>query len=87
MRNSWLAQSYRMVGVFQAFYRAAMKKSANLLGCALLFLGAIWTFQGIGVVGGSFMTGQSLWVWIGLLTMLAGVALLIWINRRRRPKP
>ena len=76
-----------MAGWLRAFYRAEMKKSANLLGCALLFLGAIWAFQGIGVVGGSFMTGQTRWVWIGLLTMLVGVALLIWINQRRRPKP
>ena len=70
-----------------AFYRVDMKKSANLLGCALLFLGAIWTFQGFGVVGGSFMTGQIRWVWIGILTMLTGLGLLIWINLRRRPKP
>ena len=75
-----------MVNDPQAFYRDDMKKSANLLGCALLFLGAIWIFQGIGVVGGSFMTGQSRWVWIGALTMLAGIALMVWVNRRRRPK-
>ena len=76
-----------MVGSAETVYRAAMKTSLNLLGSALLFLGVIWTFQGVGVVGGSFMTGQSLWVWIGLLTMVVGIALIIWINRRRRPKP
>ena len=62
-----------MVGEPQAFYRADMKKSANLLGCALLFLGAIWAFQGIGVVGGSFMTGRRLWLVIGIVLVVLGV--------------
>lgn len=39
----------------------------------LIFLGALWALQGAGYVGGSFMTGASQWLYIGLLTMAAGL--------------
>ncbi|MEI9419152.1 hypothetical protein [Mesorhizobium sp. Cs1321R2N1] len=53
----------------------------NLLALIVLAMGALWSLQGIGVVGGSFMTGQSQWLYIGLAAMLAGVAGLVWANR------
>ncbi|WP_158886645.1 hypothetical protein [Amycolatopsis anabasis] len=38
-------------------------------------IGVIWVLQGIGVLGGSFMTGQKLWFLIGLGVLLVGVVL------------
>ncbi|GLQ80638.1 hypothetical protein GCM10007881_41570 [Mesorhizobium huakuii] len=58
-----------------------MRLSKNLLALIVLAVGAVWSLQGIGVVGGSFMTGQSQWLYIGLVTMLVGLAGLVWANR------
>ena len=38
-------------------------------------MGGVWTLQGIGVLPGSFMTGQTFWAVAGLLTLVAGAAL------------
>ncbi|HKS47898.1 MAG TPA: hypothetical protein VJT49_22855 [Amycolatopsis sp.] len=54
-----------------------MKTWLPLVGGALLVLvGAVWTFQGAGVLPGSFMSGQKLWFLIGLLAAIAGFVLL-----------
>lgn len=60
-----------------------MKLSKNLLALIALAIGALWSLQGVGVVGGSFMTGQSQWLYIGLVTMLVGLVGLVWANRSR----
>ncbi len=44
-------------------------------GVVLLLLGLVWALQGAGVIGGSFMTGQTLWLVIGVVVALAGLAL------------
>ncbi|CDX63044.1 conserved exported hypothetical protein [Mesorhizobium plurifarium] len=54
-----------------------------VLALIVLGLGALWSLQGLGLVGGSFMTGQTRWLYIGLLTMLVGVLGLRWANRSR----
>jgi hypothetical protein len=48
-----------------------------------LAIGALWSLQGLGVVGGSFMTGQSQWLYIGIVTMLVGLLGLGWASRSR----
>ncbi|MER9605588.1 hypothetical protein [Mesorhizobium sp. M0140] len=58
-----------------------MRLTKNLLALIVLAVGALWSLQGIGVVGGSFMTGQSQWLYIGVVTMLVGLAGLVWANR------
>ncbi|WP_181165989.1 MULTISPECIES: hypothetical protein [unclassified Mesorhizobium] len=58
-----------------------MRLTKNLLAMIVLAMGALWSLQGNGVVGGSFMTGQSQWLYIGLAAMLAGLAGLVWANR------
>jgi hypothetical protein len=45
-------------------------------------LGGLWTQQGPGLVGGSFMTGSRLWLVIDLPLVIAELALLL--RRRRR---
>ncbi|GLZ35091.1 hypothetical protein Lesp02_72780 [Lentzea sp. NBRC 105346] len=47
------------------------------LGLLLALVGAVWTFQGLGYLEGSFMTGQKLWTAIGLLCVGGGLWLLV----------
>ncbi|WP_181167942.1 hypothetical protein [Mesorhizobium sp. B2-4-19] len=58
-----------------------MRLTKNLLALIVLAVGAVWSLQGIGVIGGSFMTGQPQWLYIGLVAMLLGLAGLVWANR------
>ena len=60
-----------------------MRLMRNLLALIVLAIGLLWSLQGIGLVPGSFMTGQSQWLCIGLLTMLVGLVGLGWANRSR----
>ena len=60
-----------------------MSRSLRLVaGVLMVLLGGLWTLQGFGVVGGSFMTGSTTWLVIGLVVLFAGIALL---SRRGRP--
>lgn len=54
-----------------------------VLALIVLGLGALWSLQGLGLVGGSFMTGRTQWLYIGLVTMLVGIVGLRWANRSR----
>lgn len=52
---------------------------ARLIGGPLLCLvGAVWFLQGIGLFGGSAMTDERQWAYIGGVAVLAGVAILTW---------
>jgi LPXTG-motif cell wall-anchored protein len=57
---------------------------ARIVGVLLVLLGGLWTLQGFGLVGGSFMTGSTTWLVIGLVLVAAGIALLK--RRRRTPR-
>jgi hypothetical protein len=62
-----------------------MNRSVTLvLGGILVVIGLIWFFQGIGVLGGSVMSGVALWAVIGPIVAIAGAALIL---RGRRQKP
>lgn len=54
-----------------------------VLGVVLVVVGAVWTLQGLGVVGGSFMTGATIWAVIGPVTALAGLGVAVTGLRRR----
>ena len=47
-----------------------------------MLMGGIWFLQGINVLPGSFMTGQTKWAVYGALSLLVGVALVIAGYRR-----
>jgi hypothetical protein len=53
-----------------------------VLGAALVLMGLLWTGQGLGWIGGSPMTGVSLWAVLGPLVALAGVVLVVRGSRR-----
>lgn len=63
-----------------------MKRGVNVLAVLLLLLGLIWFLQGIGLLQGSFMTGQTQWLLIGLVLLVIGAGLLYGSNRRRPPR-
>ena len=47
------------------------------IAIVLILVGVVWFLQGIGVVGGSFMSGDALWAVIGVVCVVVGVALLV----------
>jgi hypothetical protein len=49
----------------------------------MVLVGALWTFQGLGYVEGSAMTGERTWSVIGPIVAGLGVALLIVIAGRK----
>ncbi|HMJ19345.1 MAG TPA: hypothetical protein VK478_13215 [Gemmatimonadaceae bacterium] len=60
-----------------------MRIVLNVLGVLCLLLGCIWILQGINILPGSFMTGQTKWAIYGGILVVAGIGLLISANRRR----
>lgn len=56
---------------------------ALALGVVLLFVGALWTLQGLGYVGGSPMTGVTFWAVVGPLVALLGLLLAVLGGRKR----
>ena len=57
------------------------------LGAILGLVGLVWIGQGAGLIPGSFMTGQLLWLALGIVCLLLGLALILAPGRRRaRPR-
>jgi hypothetical protein len=50
----------------------------------MVLVGALWTGQGLGWIGGSSMSGESSWAIIGPIVAGLGVALFIVIIGRAR---
>ena len=55
-------------------------------GSLITVAGVVFTLQGVGVIGGSFMSGTTTWAILGPVIALAGRALVI-AGLRRRPAP
>ncbi len=53
-------------------------------GAVLAVVGVVWIGQGLGAIGGSFMTGEAVWAVIGAVCVLFGLALARggWRDRR-----
>jgi hypothetical protein len=48
----------------------------RVIGVLVIVVGAVWFFQGIDVLGGSFMSGQIFWAVVGLPMVVIGLAIL-----------
>jgi uncharacterized membrane protein HdeD (DUF308 family) len=55
----------------------------NVLAVLCLLIGCVWILQGINILPGSFMTGQTKWAIYGCIMAVVGIGLLISANRRR----
>jgi len=53
----------------------------SVVGVLLALIGCVWFLQGINVLPGSFMTGQTKWAVYGVITLVIGLA-VFWFSRR-----
>jgi hypothetical protein len=60
-----------------------MRTLSLVAGGLGVLVGAVWILQGSGVLPGSFMTGQRMWLIIGIIVAIVGLALAY--NGIRRP--
>jgi hypothetical protein len=44
------------------------------VGGLIAFIGVIWTLQGLGFIGGSVMSGVTLWAVVGPVVIVVGTA-------------
>jgi hypothetical protein len=56
----------------------------TVAGVVLALLGLLWFLQGVGVIGGSFMSGEPVWAIIGLVLLLLAARLLVEALRGNR---
>lgn len=61
-----------------------MKIVLNIVGALLVFIGTVWFLQGINILPGSFMTGQTRWAVRGGIAVVAGIILLVSANRKKQ---
>jgi hypothetical protein len=65
-----------------------MRWSLMLVGALAMVAGAVWTLQGLDLLGGSPMSGNRIWAVVGPVVAVVGVALLAaGVRRRGRPGP
>jgi hypothetical protein len=63
-----------------------VKRLLTGIGIALILFGVIFGLQGLGVIGGSAMSGKTTWAVIGPLMALVGIALVVGGGRRSGPQ-
>ena len=57
-----------------------------VVGGLIFLMGGVWLLQGIGVLPGSFMTGQAFWAVMGVILLAVGGVMIfaaLRMNRRR----
>ena len=47
-----------------------------VVGVIAILIGLVWIGQGVGAIGGSFMSGEAVWAVIGVIVVLFGLALI-----------
>jgi hypothetical protein len=64
-----------------------MKIVLNIIGVLIALMGIVWFLQGINVLPGSFMTGQSQWAVFGSGAVIVGAGVIFYANRLGRNPP
>jgi hypothetical protein len=62
-----------------------MRSVIRIVAVLLIVFGCVWFLQGINILPGSFMTGQTRWAVYGGIAVVVGIGLLFGA-RRRTPK-
>jgi hypothetical protein len=58
----------------------------RIVGLLLVIVGCVWFLQGINILPGSFMTGQTRWAVFGGIAVVVGIVTLIGAAKRRTLK-
>lgn len=56
-----------------------------VIGMLAVAVGLVWTLQGLNVLGGSVMSGHTIWAVIGPIVGVVGLVLVTIGLRRRAP--
>lgn len=62
----------------------AARTVMTVAGVIVLLVGIVFGGQGLGLIPGSFMTGDRTWFYIGLVLAFVGLVLLLLGLRRRK---
>lgn len=54
-----------------------MRYALLIVGALMILMGAVWLAQGIGILPGSFMSGQIFWAVMGAVSMAVGALLVL----------
>jgi hypothetical protein len=54
-----------------------MRWALTAAGILLTIVGGVWIVQGAGFLKGSFMTGSSIWLLIGVVCVMIGLPVAI----------
>ena len=57
-----------------------------VVGALIALIGLVWIGQGVGLIGGGFMSGNGMWAVIGLVLAVIGVLLVIRALRVRQAR-
>ncbi|ACZ41548.1 hypothetical protein Tter_0631 [Thermobaculum terrenum ATCC BAA-798] len=61
-----------------------MRTAGTVFGIILLIAGVIWALQGAGIIQSSSpMTGQTFWIFAGIITAIVGAVIAYWSWSRR----
>jgi hypothetical protein len=55
-----------------------------VIGVIAVFVGAVWTLQGLNILGGSVMSGRTIFAVIGPIIALVGLGLIVVGVRARK---
>jgi len=58
-----------------------MRLAVRIAAIVGLALGILWMLQGLNLVGGSFRSGQTLWLVNGAILAVVSLAALLWARR------
>lgn len=54
-----------------------MRTTRSIIGLILCLVGGVWFTQGIGVLKGSFMTGEVFWTVVGVILLALGLRMIV----------
>ncbi len=60
-----------------------MRIAGIIVGIILILLGGLWIAQGSNMMPNTVMSGQSQWLYAGIVVLIVGAGVLWWTLRRR----
>ena len=60
-----------------------MRIAGIIVGIILILLGGVWILQGSNMWPSTVMSGQSQWLYAGIVVLIVGAGVLWWTLRRR----